>query len=440
MVKGGSESKEKPENRQRAPKPEVIGKQSDQPDRLANKKNYNGREQYGGSHECKDLKDTASKVGKRDDERGKERNFGEEKRHPNDSYRESRNFKSDGSMHGRRDGNRSGRESYDSRGHRQQEDFSHERYEKSNKRRGRYETSYNPPKNALPPRLEKLRNNANEYGGPNFKEQKYSKDFSIKAEESQAGYTIDDDMKQVTDLINERMKFDDRNKEVKVVDRNKPTKDSTFKDRNYRRSDYNPDPNRGDSNPYRGDSNPSRGDSNPNRGDSKREGKIFNERKDRFGSEDQRSQHGRGHARSDRQGERERKYRSNGRGYDNRERGYDNRERGYDSHERDYDGRERSRSADQHQESGKSETRPRTGGQGFSNDSSKNLRSHGEVPSEFEFSKRNADGTVDVPVYDADVTNKKVAYSHENNYNNDMSIPAENDTHLTQDNEKSNKV
>ena len=298
-----------------------------------------------------------------------------------------------------------GREGYDLRGQAQQENFSHERYEKFNRRSGKYESE-------LPPRLERLKQNVDDNVKRGFKEQKYGRDVPTKVKDPHDVKAVDEDMKQVTELINERMKFDDRNSEVRGTFKNQPPTASTFKDRNFKKTGYR----QSDLNPYQ------------TMAGSKHEEKPFDGRKDRFGSattRDRGSEEGRGHGRADGRGRREKRH-----GDSNRN--YSGRGRGSAAHDRGYNGGEHGGSVEK-EHGGKWETGPRRNEQPkYLNDSSEYRENHREVLSDVEFSRQIDQPSLDASFSDAEVTNKQVVSTYPNN---EMDVLL-----VTQDKEKLDKV
>jgi len=414
-AKAGYEAKEKPGGNSQQPKPEANGRQKYESNRLANGKSFDDGEQNRSASRYGSKKDTVSRDDRKIDEKGKERKFGEEKRPSSASSKDFRNVKSDGSE--RKDGANSGkprvREASDSRGQKQQDHFLKDRYEKPSRKSGKYEQPISE-KNSLPPRLEKLKQSSyeQEYNKLECKEQEYGKGFSKKTGENRGRNSnkpavtrnenpTDDAIEKVRDMTIGEMKREDKHKEIRNSDKRNYTRSSSAKDFNYRKKDY---------------------DVNHAREDRQHDGKVYNEKRERFGTE---------------AADRDRRYqddRSNGKrdGYVDRERGY-GRNRTGKGQERYYNGGERRRSAGQEIDGGKWENGVETGHQGHSNDLDRNQRCYGEMTLEGASNKQ-----VDTAPMDA-TTKDQMNYSFPSS-GNDMRKRIESETSMMQGREQPDKV
>ena len=362
---------------------------------------------YGGK------KDAESRDDKKIDEKRKERNFGEDKRHYSASSKSFRNVKSAGSEK-RKDGDNSGkprvREDSDLHGHKQQDHFLKDRYEKPNKKSGKYEQPISE-KHSLPPRLEKLKQGSEEQEY-NKLEYKDVKDFSKKTGESRGGNSrkpagarnenpVDDAVEKVKDMAIGEIKNEDKYKGIRNSDKRNYTRSSSSKDWSYRKRDY---------------------DANHAREDRLRDGKEYNEKRDRFGTEatdrDRRYQDDRPNWKRD--------------GHVDRGRGYGSNRIGK-GQERYYNGGERRRSAGQEIDGGKLENGVETEDQGYSNDLDRNQRYYGEMALEVASNKQVGRAPVGA------IAKEQMNYSFPSN-GNDGTKRIENDTRMMHGREQPDKV
>ena len=410
---------------------------------MVNKKNYDGREQRGGVKDFKDSKDSSynkqhSKGTKREEEKGKGRNAErEEKRGSVDYSNNSRYVKPDAKATGGKENSNGakfgGREGYDSRpGQKQRGNFPHERSENFNRKSARHEENSHLSKNSLPPRLERLKqlkvDNAEEYNQQDFKKEKKPSDLAGTEKDARAKNHVEDDMKRVTDLLNERMKIDEKKMDN---DRNRGQRDNSFRDRNYRKSDFNP---------------------NQSRRDNNRERNMYGGGRGRIGTEErqkeQRIQEGRGRGRQYGPDERERRNpqrSSGGREVGYQERSYQVQERvAVDSQERGgFTGRGRRYDGGQARHGGRGQTGPRSFNPRESPEESKLENDRDKMPTQQvkdDVMQQTDRRILNPPPHETKEMDLQENRPNSSKYKNDIGVPIESEIQLTEDTDKPDKV